>query len=175
MCKNSSNLYVSSRLESNCGVTSIFNTTYLELIKHDVSLWSVLIVSGIPACLIMIGSLILWFSAQKLALKLLPKGLKEAESSLPMKEIEAFVISIVGLILVVLSATTLLRLFLSLINTTAYSDSLNLTSSMHLYPLIEHLIRVILGAILLIKADGFALFLRKVRSLGLQRQNDMKG
>lgn len=149
--------------------------TYLELIKYDASMWRVLIVSGIPACLIMIVSLILWFSAQKLALKLLPKGHKDTESSLPMKDIEAFVISIVGLILVVLSATTLLRLFLSLLNSTAYSDSLNLTSSMHLYPLIEHLIRVIIGTVLLIKADGFALFLRKVRSLGLQRQDDMKG
>lgn len=139
--------------------------TYMQVIDYETTYTEVFFVIGIPTFILLVSSVVLWFLADKLSRFIIPKSSSESEGiSMQSKEIEAFVLSVIGLILLVLSFTSIARMVLNYINLMdqgIVSDRLGF-----IYSLVEQVIRFLLGLILLFKAEGFALMLRKIRKLG---------
>jgi len=139
--------------------------TYMQVIESDTTYTEVFFVIGIPAFILLISSVVLWCLADKLSRFIIPKSSSDSEGiSIQSKQIEGFVLSVIGLVLLVLSFTSIIRMILSytnLMDQGIFSDKLGF-----IYYLVEQVIRFLLGLILLFKAEGFALMLRKIRKLG---------
>jgi hypothetical protein len=75
-------------------------------------------------------------------------------------------LSVIGLILAILSITNLVRLVMDYIN--IKNQQIQFNRQGYLFTIIEQGIRFLIGIVLLLKAEGFALLLRKIRSFGLK-------
>ncbi|MGG3280010.1 hypothetical protein [Paenibacillus solani] len=139
--------------------------TYMQVIDYETTYTEVFFVIGIPTFILLISSVVLWFLADKLSRFIIPKSSSDSKGiSLKSEEIEGFILSVIGLILFVLSFTSIARMvlnYINLMNQGIVSDRLG-----SIYSLVEQVIRFLLGLILLFKAEGFALMLRKIRKLG---------
>ncbi|MEX1030702.1 MAG: hypothetical protein WDZ91_11760 [Paenibacillaceae bacterium] len=139
---------------------------YLQVIEDDTTYSEVFLIVGIPAFSLIIGGIVLWILAEKLSKYIMRNSSTELETTLQTKEIEGFVLSVIGLILAILSFSIIVRIsmnYIHLVNQDMQFDRQSL-----LYTFVEQLIRFVIGIILLIKAEGFALLLRKIRGLGLK-------
>jgi hypothetical protein len=147
--------------------------TYLQIIDHDTTYLELLLIVGIPTFILIIGGIILWFLSEKISMYLVSKRPSKLENTIQAKGIEGFVLSVVGLILVVFSFSSIVRISMNYIHLTYQEFEINKLS--FLYTFSEQLIRFIIGMILLIKAQGFALLLRKIRGLGLKHEVEEVG
>lgn len=135
--------------------------SYLQVLGDDTSYGKVFLLVGVPSILLLIISVALWFSAGKLSRSLVPSRSGENESSPSFRGVEAFVLAVVGLILAILSFTSLARILLNYANMDAQNLFID-TRSFYI-ALVEQGIRLLLGIVLTIKAEGFAQMLRKIR------------
>jgi hypothetical protein len=141
---------------------------YLQVIEHDTTYAEVFFVIGIPSFILIMSSVVLWFFAEKLSRYIIPKSSSESESTLQSKEIEGFVLSVIGLILLILSFTSSVRIIMNVINMLNQDIRFdNQGYKGYIYLLVEQVIRFLIGIILLLKAEGFASILRKIRNSGL--------
>lgn len=137
--------------------------TYMQVIESETTYTEVFFVIGIPAIILLVSSVVLWFAADKLSRFLIPKGSSDpAGIHVQSKEIEGFVLSVIGLVLVVLSFSSLARIILNDIN--LMNQDLVSNRMGYIYSLIEQVIRFLLGLMLMFKAEGFAHMLRKMRT-----------
>lgn len=145
----------------------VTGSTYLEWLQHEISFMEVFLLVGFPALVLFIGGILLWIFAKPLSKCLVLKNCTESENTWQTRDIEGFVLSVVGLILIALSLPSLVRLVINYINIA--SQEVRFDRMPHVYPIIEQGIRFILGLVLLLKAEGFALILRKIRSIGTKQ------
>lgn len=137
--------------------------TYMQVVEQDTTYTEVFFVIGIPTFILLISSVVLWFLADKLSRFIIPKSSNESEEiTMQSKQMEGFVLSVIGLILLVLSFTGLVRNILNYIN--LVNQGLVPGRLSFIYSLVEQVIRFLLGLLLLLKAEGFALSLRKMRT-----------
>lgn len=132
---------------------------------------SMLIVLVIPSLIYVAASLTLWFLAKRISLLLIVEGSEDAEFQ-GNKALEGFVLSMVGVVIVVLALSSFVKeglLYLVYTNDVKYTFPKNQT-----YRVMEQAIRLILGVILVLKAEGFALILRKIRNAGLKHLEERK-
>ncbi|MFB9278393.1 hypothetical protein [Cohnella cellulosilytica] len=134
---------------------------YLQLLGDDTSYGRVFLLVGIPSILLLLISVALWLSAGKLSKFLVPPGSGEAESSSSFRGIEAFVLAAVGLVLAVLSVSSLARILLNYAN--MEGQRLYIDHRSFYIALAEQVIRLLLGIVLILKAEGFAKLLRTIR------------
>lgn len=140
--------------------------TYLQVIEHDTTYTEVFLIIGIPTLILLLCGVILWFFAEKLSKYIVPRNSTESDGTFRSKDIEGFVLSVVGLILVILSFTSLARIIMNYVN--MMNQDIGFDRLGFIYSLVEQGIRLLLGIILLFKAEGLAQFLRKIRNLGLK-------
>lgn len=142
--------------------------TYLQLLE-DPSYFQVFLVIGIPAFVFIISGILLWFYAAKLSIYLIPKNSDDSVPTIQGKEIEEFILSVVGMIIVILSFSSLIRGLLIYISNA--KQDFGFANRANIYNSIEQAIQLILGIALLLKSKGIALVLRKIRSAGLRHIN----
>ncbi|WP_256759327.1 hypothetical protein [Cohnella sp. WQ 127256] len=145
--------------------------TYLQVIEHDTTYAEVFLIIGIPTFVLLVGGVILWIFAEKLSSYMVPKS-STGSGNFPTKELEGFVLSVIGLILLILSFTSIVRLSMSYIH--LINQEIGFDRKTYIYPLVEQAIRLLIGIILLFKAEGLALMLRKTRNLGLKHLSKEK-
>lgn len=143
--------------------------SYLELIESGISFMEVFLLVFLPTLILITGGLVLWIFARPISKYLMPKSPTESENdgsvqTLKGREVEGFVIAAVGLVLVLLSFPAIVRLLVNYFN--MVSQDIGFNRMTYITPIIEQGLRLILGIILLLKAEGFALILRKIRKLG---------
>lgn len=145
---------------------------YLQVIEDDTTYLELLSFVILPAVFLILCGIVLWFFADKLSRFLIPRNSDGSELTSGIKGIEGFILSVAGLVIVIFSFSTIVRMSLSYIYMTNQEFQLDRISLM--YTFIEQLIRLVIGMILLFKAEGLALTLRKIRDLGLKhlRQKD---
>ncbi|WP_054955206.1 hypothetical protein [Paenibacillus dakarensis] len=139
--------------------------TYLQ-IKSNISYGDVLLMIGLPASIMIIAGIILWVFADSISKRLVPGSLSEVEaegeSGYRSSEMEGFILSVVGLILLILSSTRLISLLINYVNIRGQGVTFNEMG--HVSTLAEQLIRIIIGIMLLLQAESFARWLRKLRN-----------
>jgi len=145
---------------------------YLQVIEDDATYLELLSFVILPAVLLISCGIVLWFLADKLSRFLIPKNSDGSELTSSIKGIEGFILSVAGLIIVIFSFSTMVRMSLSYKYMTNQEFQVDRISLM--YTFVEQLIRLVIGIILLFKAEGLALALKKIRDLGLKhlRQKD---
>lgn len=134
---------------------------YLQVLGDDASYAEVFLLVGIPSILLLLISVALWLSAGKLSRFLVPSNSGEEESSPSFRGIEAFVLAVVGLVLAILSFSSLARILLNYAN--MEGQRLYIDHRSFYIALAEQVIRLLLGIVLILKAQGFAKLLRKIR------------
>ncbi len=139
---------------------------YLQVLEDNTTYSEVILIVIIPALFLIICSLVLWFQADKLSRFLIPKNSDESEHSPQIKELEGYILSIVGLILVILSFSAIVRISMNYYY--LLDQEFRFDRKSHLYTFAEQSIRFVFGIILLLKAEGLAMTLRKIRNLGLK-------
>lgn len=144
-------------------------STYLQWLEHEVTFMEVFLFIGLPSLILLIGGIVLWIFAKPISKSLILKDSTESESHWQMREIEGFVLSVVGLLLVVWSLPTMTRMIVNYINIAGQEVRFDKMS--YIYPIIEQGIRFLIGLLLLLKAEGFALILRKIRNKGSKPQD----
>lgn len=151
-------------------VLNIAVPTYLQVIDYNISFLEVFLVVGVPGFILILFSMILWLFAEKLSVYLIPKNAEETEYSVQAKDLEGFVLSLVGLILMILSFTMMVRQGMNYNNMAKHAMQFDREG--FIFTFTEEVIRFLIGIILLFKAEGFALLLRKIRNMGLKRDTD---
>ncbi len=134
---------------------------YLQVLGEDTSYGKVFLLVGVPSILLLVISVALWLSAGKLSRSLVPSRSGENETSPSFRGVEAFVLAVVGLVLAILAITTLARMLLNYANMDA--QNLYIDNRSFYISLVEQGIRLVLGIVLTVKAEGFAQLLRKIR------------
>jgi len=134
---------------------------YLQVLGDNKSYFDIFLLVGIPSILLLIISIVLWFLAGKISSYFVQQDSSESESALSFRGAESFVLAVVGLVLAILSFTTLTRLILNYVNIT--NQNLYIDHRSYWISFGEHMIRLLLGLVLILKAEGFALLLRKIR------------
>jgi hypothetical protein len=140
--------------------------SYLLIPGQSYNAWELFFIVGVPAFLTVIAGVLLWFNAFRLALYLVPQNHDDLEISLQTKQLEGFVLAVVGLLLLIFSFSTLVREVLNYMN--YLHNDIRFDTQGFLYRVAEQSIRLILSIILLLRAEGFALLLRKIREAGLK-------
>ena len=145
---------------------------YLQVMERGTTYGEVFLIVGVPVLLLLICGFLLWVLAPKLAKYLVPAsaasaGISESGATAQTKNIEGFVLAVVGLILFILSFTGVVRGALNYFN--MLSQDIEFNRLQYIYFLGEQAVRFVLGVILLVKAEGFALLLRKIRNAGLSK------
>ena len=142
--------------------------SYMQIIEH-LSFFEAFLMVGFPACFLIVVSIILWFSANRLSVYLIPKAepTEESADTSGVKQLEGYILAVIGLLLVVFSLTTIIRMLLTY---TVFSteQGFAVTNQIQLYSIVEQGLRFIIGLVLLVKAEGFARLLRKIRTLGVK-------
>jgi hypothetical protein len=92
-------------------------------------------------------SVVLWFLAEKVSHYLIPKNSNDSVQSIQGKELEGFVLSVVGLILAILSIATLVRLVMNYISIT--NEQVHFNRQAYLFSIPEQAIRFLIGIVLL--------------------------
>jgi len=142
--------------------------SYMQIVDY-LSFFEAFLMVGLPACFLIVLSVVMWFSARRLSAYLLPKAVQaeEAAASFNAKQLEGYILSVIGLLLVVFSFSAIIRMIMTyaVIPT---EQGFAFTNKIQLYSIIEQGLRFVIGLLLLVKAEGFARLLRKVRNLGLK-------
>ena len=146
---------------------------YLHVVEDNTTYSELFLIIGLPAFAVILCGVVLWLFAKKLSRYLIPKNSRESEAAVKIKEIEGFVLSVIGLILIIISFGVIVRISLNYLYLTMQDFQYEKLSL--LYVLAEQVIRFVIGIILLVKAEGFALILRKVRSFGLKHVSQKDG
>ncbi len=136
-----------------------------------------------PIALLIAGSVVMWMMTKRLAGWLVPRGARkdaaaadsefgaggdaEASHAVRLKDMEGFVLAVIGLILFIVSFAGFVRL--GLISIYYESGDYVFVRNSNLSSLVELGIRCVVGIMLMVKAEGFALALRKIRAIGLPR------
>jgi hypothetical protein len=143
---------------------------YISMLDpEEYNIYGIALVAGVPALLLIIISILLWFFAGKLSGKIVPPQAAETESPGNAMAWESFILSVVGFVISILSLSRMSFIILNYIQMEritpeyVYFDRLEYLSG-----LVEQLILLILGLLLILKADGLAYLLRKIRSLGFR-------
>src|SRR5690606_10795527 len=95
---------------------SVTLPVYLQITEINVAYTEVILIVGIPVLLLLTGSVVLWVFAEKLSKLLLPNSSRDYEVLLRSKEIEGFVLSVIGLVIAILSFTKLVGMTMNYIN-----------------------------------------------------------
>lgn|SRR5690606_897267 len=145
--------------------------SYMSIVDY-LSFFEAFLMVGIPACILIIVSIVMWLLAGRISSLLLPK-VAPAEQELNIvhvKYLEGYILAVVGLLLAVFSFTAMLRLVLTYF-VIPTEQGFAFTNQVQLYSIVEQGLRFIIGIVLLVKAEGFARLLRKIRSVGLKEQS----
>ena len=144
---------------------------YLSLLKSDDhNYMDIVLVTGIPALLLIAISILMWSFADKLSSILAPRQTKGTSDPENVKAWESFVLSAVGMILVILSFSRISLVIMQIIRMESMTPEFAVYNRQEfLFSLTEQFIKFILGLILIFKADGLAYLLRKIRSLGFKQ------
>lgn len=148
--------------------------TYLQVINVNWSSFEIFLMAGLPACMLIIISIVLWLAAGKLSIVLLPKDAARQDSTIEsiahLRGIEAFVLGIIGLMLVIFSFTTLVRIISNHIVMVSHSDFGLINYQAHFSSYMEQGLRLVIGIALLVKADSATYLLHKIRRIGLKKR-----
>jgi hypothetical protein len=130
-----------------------------------------ILIGIVPMLIFFIGSIVAWFLAGRLSIRMIPavhveEGDNDSAVS-PLREMEGFVLSVVGLILFIVSFANFVRLIVTYSYWEGGEFAFVWRSNMAV--LVEMGIRCLIGVILLVKAEGFAKLLRKIRGLGMAK------
>ncbi|MCM3633695.1 hypothetical protein [Paenibacillus camelliae] len=145
--------------------------SYMSIVDY-LSFFEAFLMVGIPACILIIVSIVMWLLAGRISSLLLPK-VAPAEQELNIvhvKYLEGYILAVVGLLLAVFSFTSMLRLVLTYF-VIPTEQGFAFTNQVQLYSIVEQGLRFIIGIVLFVKAEGFARLLRKIRSVGLKEQS----
>lgn len=145
--------------------------SYLQII-NNLSFFEAFLMVGLPACFLIIVSIIIWFSAGKVSAYLVPKEVQDEKAAniVNVKQLEGYILAVIGLLLVVFSFSTIIRMVLTYV-VIPTEQGFAFTNQLQIYSMIEQGLRFIIGIVLLVKAEGFALLLRKIRGLGVKEQD----
>lgn len=137
---------------------------FFQFMKRDTNVFELFLLLGLPALIFIFCGIFMWMCAGRISLYLIPRTLleDEIEDGFRSKQIEGFVLSVIGLILLISSSTSLVRMLIQYF--TINSQGVTFNQLGYGASLVEQIIRLILGILLLVKAEGFALWLRKLRA-----------
>lgn len=137
---------------------------FFQFMKRDTNVFELFLLIGLPALILLFCGIFMWMCAEKISLYLIPRALleEEIEGGFRSKQIEGFVLSVIGLILLISSSTSLVRMLIQYF--TIQGQGLTFNQLGYESSLVEQIIRVILGILLLVKAEVFAQWLRKLRA-----------
>ena len=138
--------------------------TYMQMAELNVTL--ALLVVGIPTVLLWVVGILLWCSAEKWSGYLIPASVQAEKPALRNAEIESFALSVVGLIIAILSFFRLLQSVLSYIS--LLDQNVHVDSQSYFYNFAALAAELATGIILLLKSQGIAALLRKIRGAGLE-------
>lgn len=128
------------------------------------------LIAAVPALLLIALGAALWMSAGRLSRHLVPGGAADpagaggahpAAPSPRLKDAEGFVLSVVGLVVLVLAAARLARSVVYAV--TVGGEGIRFDLDGYLYVMAEQLVLMAIGAVLLVRAEGLATRLRKIR------------
>ncbi len=156
-------------------VITLFNVTvpiYTQTFDLQERYMELILLVVAPALLILIGSIVLWKMAGRLAGALIPADANKTEADSDVnhavrRDLEGFVLSVVGLILFIVSFTSFLRL--GAISFYYWDGEFYQVRNSNMASFIAAGIRSLIGIVLLVKAEGFAILLRKIRSIGMRK------
>lgn len=143
--------------------------TYVQLLKIDVSYSEVFLVTGSPILILFISSVLLWVFAERLSGFLIPKQSSESARTVQFQQIEGFVLSVVGLLIAIHAFTNLLATIFNYVN--ILSQGFRVDGTEHLISIGGQAILLIVGIVLLFRAEGFAYLLRKIRNFGMDKSS----
>jgi len=125
----------------------------------------VLVVAAITP---LVFGIVLWIASNKLSDVIL-RGVDSTEiSSVSSNEIQAILISTIGLLILVLAIPQLTSLCIQLVATTKPVDSGSGLNVFLLSYLVAEIVKIIFGLSLILRVSGWMKMLRKLRGLGLQ-------
>lgn len=130
-----------------------------------------ILIGVVPMLIFFVGSIVAWFLAGRLSRMMVPavdvgEGNKVSAAS-PLREMEGFVLCVVGLVLFIVSFANLVSL---IVTYTYWGDGdFTFVWRSNIAVLVEIGIRCLIGIILLVKAEGFAKLLRKIRGFGMAK------
>ncbi len=133
--------------------------TYMQI--TDLKIAQVYVIIGIPTLLLWIVGVLLWRSADRWSNRLVPAANGSPEPLERHADIESFVLSVVGLVLVILAAVNLIQSVLSFIWIT--NQEVHFDRQGYYFQFAGHAVEIVMGAVLLLKSNGIAALLRKIR------------
>lgn len=143
---------------------------YLLALDVDVSTWKIVTIVGIPGLVLVIGGVLLWVLARRIANVMIPAEFHDHSYTLKDRELEQFVLAVVGLVLVIQAIAGLTASLLNIFTLT--SDGIRVMDYYY-SAMIKPAVQLIAGLLLVIKANAVAYMLAKIRNLGLaQRQEE---
>ena len=128
-----------------------------------------ILVYGIPSFILFILASFLWFRAEKFVHLFIAKGSDQQNVNVKIISFEAFILSIIGLFLTLPAIAIIIRIiyvYLIMLTPDEQSSVINMYSPV----LTEQIFRLVIGLLLIFKADGFAMLLKKIRRLGNTRK-----
>ena len=137
--------------------------TYMQV--TDLDFTSALLIVSVPTLLIWAVGILLWCMAGKWSGYLVPASGEAVKQAIRNTEIESFVLSVAGLIIVILSFFRLLQSVMSYVSLTR--QDIYVDNQSYYYSFAVWAVELILGAVLLLKSQAFAVLLRKIRGAGL--------
>lgn len=142
--------------------------SYMQIIDH-ISFVEAFLMVGLPACFLIVLSVVMWFTARRLSTYLLPKAVvnEEAAETVTVKPLEGYILAVIGLLLAIFSFSAIIRMVMTYV-VVSTEQGFAFTNKIQLYSIIEQGLRFVIGILLLVKAEGFARLLRKIRNLGLK-------
>lgn len=139
----------------------------------DVPYGQLWLMAGVPALLLVALGAVLWMSAGRLSRYLAPENADETAGaggadrpalSARLKDAEGFMLSVVGLVLFILALARLARSVVFAV--TVGGEAIRFDLDGYLYVLAEQLVLLAIGLVLLVRAEGLAAWLRKIRNAG---------
>lgn len=147
------------------GIRQVVNLVTVSLPVYmstmDLDLMQVLYVIAIPTLLLWAFGILLWMMADRWSKRMIPPSDGQTETAIRSSHIESFVLSVVGVVIVVLAVSDLIQsvlAFLSIANQDVYFDRQN-----YYYRIAGQAVEIALGLVLVLKARGIAALLRKIR------------
>lgn len=154
-------------------LTSLLDQSFKISYKNQIILMSLL-----PACVLLILGIVLWIKADKISKYIIFEEDDidddiDDDMTLNMDELQYIALSIVGIIVLINVIPEFLREIPNVIqlkNNVIQSDLFAYAKIIS--SVVEKIIRLILGCLLVLRAKGIVGFIRKIQGLGLDDIND---
>ena len=148
-----------------------FLPSYIFIPEINMNLMEVILLVGVPALINFTASILLWIYAKRLSGYFLLKQQEQEEPfNLAYKGIEGFVLSVVGIIFIITSFSAMIRELLYYLN----HMNMPIYGRTQVYGLVELAIQFILGVLLVLRSNGIATILRRIREAGLKHLKEEK-